>query len=390
MRSFIAFLFALCAAAGSAGAHPLVQEPMWILSEPGHIRLAVNVSAREIGVAQGLEAREDGAIVDATRLAEAAQREGNYVRSHLRVLADGRELAGQVTRTSPPPAFTSDENSIYQFELDYPIDGPPPSGITISQDMLREFPYAAGMAWDVSYVVRLKRNGSDEVTTGLLRSRQSFEFATRLAASEEGRPAPAATEKGWKTFREYLRHGVMHILTGYDHLLFVSALVLAAVSFWDMVKVIAAFTLAHTITLALSVFDIFRLPPWVVEPVIALSIVFVALENVLWPHRSRSWIRLAVAFSFGLVHGLGFAGGLLDAMAGLPAIGIWIALGAFSLGVEIGHQLVVLPLFGLLVLGRRVFQEGFAKPAMRYGSFAISLCGAYYLCVAIHEQFFSR
>jgi hypothetical protein len=77
-------------------------------------------------------------------------------------------------------------------------------------------------------------------------------------------------------------------------------------------------------------------------------------------------------------------------MAGLPAIGIWIALGAFSLGVEIGHQLVVLPLFGLLSLGRRVFHEGFAKPVMRYGSLAISLCGAYYLCVAIHEQFFSR
>jgi hypothetical protein len=170
----------------------------------------------------------------------------------------------------------------------------------------------------------------------------------------------------------------------------VSALVLATVSFWDMVKVIAAFTLAHTITLALSVFDIFRLPPWVVEPVISLSIVFVALENVLWPRRSCSWVRLAVAFSFGLVHGLGFAGGLLDAMAGLPSLGIWIALGAFSLGVEIGHQLVVLPLFGLLTIGRRVLHEGFAKPALRYGSFAISLCGAYYLCVAIHEQFFPR
>jgi len=182
----------------------------------------------------------------------------------------------------------------------------------------------------------------------------------------------------------------MHILTGYDHLLFVGALVLATVSFWDMVKVIAAFTLAHTITLALSVFDILRLPPWVVEPVISLSIVFVALENVLWPRRSRSWMRLAVAFSFGLVHGLGFAGGLLDAMAGLPAVGIWIALAAFSLGVEIGHQVVVLPLFGLLALGRRFLHESFATPAMRYGSLAISLCGAYYLCVAVHEQFFSR
>jgi HupE / UreJ protein len=390
MRSLVVFLLAFWAAASGAAAHPLIQEPMWVLSDPGHIRLAVNVSAREIEVAQGLEAREDGAITDAARLAEAAEQEGDYVRRRLRVLADGRELTGQITKITPPTAFSSDEKTVYQYELDYPLTGPSPSKIAIFQDMLREFPYAAGMAWDVSYVVRLKRAGSDDITTGLLRSQQPFEFSTRLAAREEGTSASQEAGKGWNTFREYLWHGVMHILTGYDHLLFVSALVLAAVSFWDMVKVIAAFTLAHTITLALSVFDIFRLPPWVVEPVISLSIVFVALENVLWPRRARSWVRLAVAFSFGLVHGLGFAGGLLDAMAGLPAIGIWIALGAFSLGVEIGHQLVVLPLFALLALGRRFLHEGFARPAMRYGSLAISLCGAYYLCVAIHEQFFTR
>lgn len=390
MRSLVVLLFALWAAAGSAGAHPLIQESMWILSEPGQIRLAVNVSAREIAVAQGLEAREDGAIVDAAKLADAAERDGDYVRRHLRVLADGRELTGRITKVAPPPAFSSDDKTLYQYELDYPLPSPAPSKITVSQEMLREFPYAAGMAWDVSYVVRLKRAGSDEITIGLLRRQQPFEFATRLTSGEKGIPASPSAGNGWRTFREYLWHGVMHILTGYDHLLFVSALVLATVSFWDMVKVIAAFTLAHTITLALAVFDIFRLPPWVVEPVIALSIVFVALENVLWPRRSRSWVRLAVAFSFGLVHGLGFAGGLLDAMAGLPAIGIWIALGAFSLGVEIGHQAVVLPLFGLLALGRRVLHEGFAKPALRYGSLAISLGGAYYLCVAIHEQFFSR
>jgi hydrogenase/urease accessory protein HupE len=410
MRSLVVFLIVLTAAIASAEAHPLVQEPMWILSEPGHVRVAVNVSAREIEVAQALQAREDGGIADAARLAQAAQREAAYVRGHLRVLADGRELAGQITKISPPQTIASDEKTVYQYELDYPISAPEPSKIMVSQDMLREFPYAVGMAWDVSYVVRLKRAGSDEIETALLRAEQPFEFSTRLIAAApskptprpqgEGRivaltvaaaaPAPPPQGEGWRTFCEYFRHGVMHILTGYDHLLFVSALVLAAVSFWDMVKVIAAFTLAHTITLALSVFDIFRLPPWVVEPVIALSIVFVALENVLWPRRSRSWVRLGVAFSFGLVHGLGFAGGLLDAMAGLPSVGIWIALGAFSLGVEIGHQLVVLPLFGLLALGRRVLHEGFAKPAMRYGSLVISLCGAYYLCVAIHEQFFSR
>ena len=182
----------------------------------------------------------------------------------------------------------------------------------------------------------------------------------------------------------------MHILTGWDHLLFVSALVIATQSFWEMVKVITAFTLAHTLTLALCAFGIFRLPAYVVEPVIALSIIFVALENLLWPQRARSRIRLAVAFGFGLIHGLGFAGGLLDAMAGLPAIGTWIALGAFSFGVETGHQLVVLPLFGLLALSRYKMSDQGRVALLRYSASAISVSGAYYLCVALHEQFFAQ
>jgi len=253
--------------------------------------------------------------------------------------------------------------------------------------MLHEFPYAPGQQWDVSYVARVKREGSDEVSSWLLRQNQPSELPTGWTEVAATGPPPS---QGWRTFREYLHHGVMHILTGYDHLLFVAALVLATLNFWEMVKVIAAFTAAHTLTLALSVFDVFRLPPWIVEPVIALSIVFVALENVLAPSRSHSRTRLAIAFGFGLIHGLGFAGGLLEAMEGLPAIGIWIALAAFSLGVEIGHQIVVVPLFGLLALGRRELRETFQRGAVRYGSVLISICGGYYLFLSVHEQFFTR
>jgi len=170
----------------------------------------------------------------------------------------------------------------------------------------------------------------------------------------------------------------------------VAALVLATRRFWEMVQVIAAFTLAHTLTLALCVFGVCRLPAWVVEPVIALSIVFVALENLLRPQRAHSRLRLTVAFGFGLVHGLGFAGGLLTAMAGLPAAGTWLALGAFSLGVEAGHQWVVLPLFGLLVVSRLQLHHSLHAVLLRYGTSVISAGGVYYLCVAVQEQFFSR
>jgi hypothetical protein len=115
-------------------------------------------------------------------------------------------------------------------------------------------------------------------------------------------------------FKSFFYEGIHHILTGYDHLLFVSALVLAATTFWDLIKVVTTFTIAHTITLTLGAFNLVSLPHWVVEPLISASIVFVALQNVFWPSRARGWSRLGAAFFFGLFYGLGFAGGLLEAI----------------------------------------------------------------------------
>jgi hypothetical protein len=367
-------------------AHPIIQDAMWVSFGSDRVRVAANVSIKEVLVASGHTIGEDTTIDPATVRA-AAEAHGDYLLRHLHLSIGADELSGRVTAVTPPADFTSLNKSFYQYELDYPLAAPPPPRMTFRHEMLREFPYAPGQAWDVSYVLRAKREGSDDVTAWLLRQGQPSEVTTGWEAALAKEPPPS---EGWRTFREYLQHGMMHILTGYDHLLFVSALVLATLSFWEMVKVIAAFTAAHTVTLALSVFDIFRLPSWIVEPVIALSIIFVAMENVLAPRRAHSRERLAIAFGFGLIHGLGFAGGLLEAMEGLPAIGLWIALAAFSLGVEIGHQLVVLPLFGLLAAGRRLLREGVQLPAMRWGSMLISVCGAYYLFVSVHEQFFAR
>jgi hypothetical protein len=112
--------------------------------------------------------------------------------------------------------------------------------------------------------------------------------------------------------------------------------------------VVTAFTIAHTLTLTLSVLNIVMLSSRVVEPMIAASIVFVAVQNIFWPRHARGWSRLAIAFAFGLFHGLGFAGGLKQAMSEMPVVALGVALAAFSIGVEIGHQLVVIPLFVLL------------------------------------------
>jgi hydrogenase/urease accessory protein HupE len=189
-------------------------------------------------------------------------------------------------------------------------------------------------------------------------------------------------------FATFFQHGILHILTGYDHLLFILALALAVTSLWDLIKVVSAFTLAHTITLTSAVLNIVRLPSHFVEPMIAGSIVFVALTNVFWPQRSRGTVRLATAFFFGLFHGLGFAGGLLDAMEGLSGMSIGLAILAFSVGVEFGHQMIVLPVFGMMKFLRvrhmgEPARDLIALRAMRYGSALISVAGTMFLVAAL-------
>ena len=155
--------------------------------------------------------------------------------------------------------------------------------------------------------------------------------------------------------RTYSVLGVEHILTGIDHLLFVLALIIITRGGWLLVKTVSAFTLSHSLTLTAATLGFVHVPPPPVEAVIALSIVFVAAEIV----RTRRGIEgitarapWMVAFAFGLIHGLGFAGGLSN--AGLPAAHIPTALLFFSLGVEAGHFLFIGVVVSLIALVRRV------------------------------------
>lgn len=185
----------------------------------------------------------------------------------------------------------------------------------------------------------------------------------------------------------YFVHGIRHILTGYDHLLFLCALVLGAAGLWDLIKIVTAFTIAHSITLTLATLGLAHLPEQVVEPIISASIVFVAIQNIYWPEKANGTSRLAVAFFFGLFHGLGFAGGLLALMHAMPTHLVFYAILGFSLGVEAGNQIVLLPLYGLLQ-SIRLFQRKAARPPKiipfrRFASGAVAIAGLYYLCVAL-------
>ena len=135
----------------------------------------------------------------------------------------------------------------------------------------------------------------------------------------------------------YTRSGVAHIAIGYDHIAFIVALLLWARRFWPVAKVVTAFTVAHSITLALAVLDIVALPGSLVEPLIAASIVWVAVENFIWRDVARRW---KIAFALGLVHGFGLRGGAARIRACRRTRWPWRSLSSTS-GWEIGQIVIV-------------------------------------------------
>lgn len=181
-----------------------------------------------------------------------------------------------------------------------------------------------------------------------------------------------------QTAGRYLQLGIGHILNGLDHLLFVAGLLLLVKGAKRLVMTITAFTLAHSITLALSVLGQIRLPGELVETLVALSIVFLAVENVYaWRGKQTLAARYpwVVSFGFGLVHGLGFAGALNS--LGLPTREIPTALLFFNCGVEIGQLLFVGAWFTIAQMIRRA---NFRLPALASlaATYALGILSTYW------------
>ncbi|MBP0723673.1 HupE/UreJ family protein [Bacillus sp. RG28] len=146
----------------------------------------------------------------------------------------------------------------------------------------------------------------------------------------------------------FLKLGMNHILSGYDHLLFLLSLIIARQSFKQFATVITAFTLAHSLTLTLTVLGIIHVPPSIVEPAIALSICYVAIDNIIRKEVSHRWV---LTFFFGLIHGMGFA----DILVGMhiPKSELAIDLASFNIGIEIIQLSIIALLLPLLALLHR-------------------------------------
>ena len=396
----------------SASAHPLVENAIDVVIAPDRITVDARIANEAIVLVEGAVGR----ISTNEQWQAAVERHADYVRQHIHVRVDGRELIGSAAFNRHPAGDTSGvapaDAPLVPYRLSYLLNAgermgtgtsreavpaghladrsepvpilSPPRLVEVEQDFLREFP-----EWSAPCALRTRRVDQTDFDLSLLNRGET----AKVACTWPSAAVPAAVDsirtdvKPWPTFRAYMLHGIEHILTGYDHLLFATALVLAAGRFWDLVKVVTAFTVAHTLTLTLSVLNLVSLSSAIVEPMIAVSIIVVAVQNIFWPEKSTGWARLAIAFSFGLFHGLGFAGGLKEALSQMPSLALWLALIAFSLGVEIGHQLVIVPLYTLLWGARN---WGTDRPRavlqsriLKFGSAGIALAGFYFLLEAV-------
>lgn len=392
-----------------AGAHPFLQDSWWVVVETNRLVMRVSATLREVAVAQDLELTTNSAPALA-RLQAALTNHGAYLLRALQLQADGQPLAGEVldwqlvsnlgaAEPADSPLYFERTHAAFDLQFLFPSDRPPHE-ITFGHATLKEHRYAPGVPWDVTYALSVKDAARQDLAAGLVRMDLPFTLALVGAANAPPAPspsAPAAARRGHEAldrveqsrvttpFAAYLRLGIHHILTGYDHLLFLAALALAAVRLADFFKLIVTFTLAHSITVTLSALNYVRLPPWFVEPFIAASIVFIAVENLVAPTHAARRSRWVLAFGFGLVHGLGFAGGLNDALGGVGGRGLAVAILAFCGGVELGHLFVGLPFWCALRAGRAEFGGQFAARALRVGSAAVALGGTFFLVAAARQ-----
>lgn len=209
----------------------------------------------------------------------------------------------------------------------------------------------------------------DEV---LYRGHASLSVPPAAAEAAQAGPSSRPTRGAFGFFRM----GIEHILTGYDHLVFLLGLVLVPSRARTLLGVVTAFTVAHSITLALAALGVWAPSPSVVEPAIALSIVYVGVENFFVEDARKRW---RITFPFGLIHGFGFAGALRE--IALPRPDLPLALATFNLGVEAGQVAViaaVLPL--VLALQRRAW---FERRGVRLVSGAVAVAGAVWFVLRV-------
>lgn len=277
------------------------------------VRYRLTVSAHDMAVAVGIptDLVTPLALEDVTGKREAI---AHYVRERLLIEGDGKTC-----KVAEPEFDFTEFPLLFDLRLSYGCPAPP--------RILR-----------INYLLFFDIDEQHRSLGQLITDagEEPFLFDRSLTEVEFELAAPAPQLSPLLRFAHTFILGVEHILIGYDHILFLLALLIVNARLLNVIKVVTAFTLAHSLTLALAWYGILDLPPRLVESAIALSIAYVAVSNLFGRNFSHRWL---LAGAFGLVHGLGFYGVLSD--LGLAEAHVISTLLAFNLGVEVGQLLIV-------------------------------------------------
>jgi hydrogenase/urease accessory protein HupE len=311
--------------------------------------LSGRLVVHDLDVAYELKLEDPTRLADEDYLQQHAAAIGGLLSRRLQFFQDGRTLRWTLQGVSPVPGQDA-------VELTWRAPSTGPVGkLTIAAHL---FPY------DVNHqtFINVYEGGTLMRQEVLNHERTSVDFFT-------------GTRQGLRAvFTTFTASGIHHIAIGPDHILFIIGLLLLGGSLPRLLAIVTAFTVGHSITLALATLQILDPPARIIEPAIALSIVYVGADNLLTGTTGRD-VRAWVALGFGLIHGFGFASVLRD--AGLPNRALGTSLFSFNLGVEIGQAIIVVIVATALALIRERSATA-ARHIVTVGSVAVMIAGAFW------------
>ncbi len=373
--SIVAFILLACA--GSLFAHANGSSKVFVRLH-GNDSVTVEVDANTSDMLNAVHSEANPGVFDSASARNYQERAANYLFARVPALADNRSflnprpLLWKRHGTGPDDDLAHDSAALWDTAIVLTFGGRHASGahtLEISPAVFPEFGVQticeASVYWRDSLIERrwltLDRSLRIPLSPDSLNARLATTHGSSKSASGEN------------LFARFIALGYKHILPhGIDHILFVIGLLFFSTRMRPLFFQVTAFTVAHSITLALALLGVFSLPPAIVEPLIALSIAVVALENVFFRNvRTSRWL---VVFAFGLVHGMGFAGVLSN--FGLPEGSFWPALIGFNLGVEGGQLSIIALAFAVTLWFRK--KDWYFKGIVVPVSLVISAVGLYW------------
>jgi hypothetical protein len=273
--------------------------------------------------ASSSEQAEKPPVITPQRLQAALQNTAQFSRNHIHLLIDQKPVALQLHATGIE--YDAAGQEYLAIDLVAPIRAAPESiGVSLQPSLFESF----GQTFSV--LLKVEAAGrTQQAVLSIGEPSQTFHINT---------PRPL-----WDQLADYFHLGIEHIFLGYDHLMFLAALIVIGGQLASLIKIVTAFTVAHSLTLVAAALGWVALPSRLVESAVALSIAYVAAENLLVREPAHRW---RLTFAFGLVHGFGFATVLRE--LGLPTRGLASSLLAFNVGVEAGQVAIVLALLPLV------------------------------------------